>query len=69
MKARDLRQESNEQLDLILKETQIKLFRLRLQSETEKLKAASDIRVSKTLIARVKTIQRLRQLGRESAAF
>jgi large subunit ribosomal protein L29 len=67
MKARELREMDDEQLDLTLRETQEKLFRLRLQSETERLEAPSEIRKARKDIARVKTIQRERELTRARA--
>jgi len=41
------------------------LFRLRLQSETERLEAPSEIIKAKREIARIKTILRLREIERE----
>jgi large subunit ribosomal protein L29 len=38
------------------------LFRLRLQSQTEKLNAPSELKRHRRLIAQVKTIQREREL-------
>jgi large subunit ribosomal protein L29 len=58
----ELRDQTDEQLDLSLKEVQTTLFRLRLQSETERLEAPSEIVKAKREIARIKTILRLRQL-------
>jgi len=55
-----LREQSDDQLELMLKETQQNLFRLRLQSETERLEAPSEIVKAKREIARIKTILRLR---------
>ena len=60
-----LREQSDEQLELTLKETQRSLFRLRLQSETERLEAPSEIIKAKREIARIKTILRLRELDRQ----
>ena len=57
MKANELRDMSEEQLGLTLKETSEKLFRLRLQSQTERLDAPSELRHHRRLIARIKTIQ------------
>ena len=57
MKSEDLRQMSDEQLGLTLKETADKLFRLRIQSQTERLNAPSELRRSRKLIARIKTLQ------------
>jgi len=62
MKAEELRDMSDEQLDLTLKETCERLFRLRIQSQTERLDAPSELRRSRRSIARIKTIQRQREL-------
>jgi len=56
-KVSELREMSDEQLGLTLKETTERLFRLRLQAQTEKLDAPSELRKHRRLIARVKTIQ------------
>lgn len=69
-KPRDLRDQNTEQLELLLGETQNGLFRLRLQSETERLEAPSEIIKAKREIARIKTILRERELDqvRQAAA-
>ena len=67
-KPAELREQSTEQLELLLKETQQSLFRLRLQSETERLEAPSEIIKAKREIARIKTILRLREIDRERMA-
>jgi large subunit ribosomal protein L29 len=67
-KPEELRDQSDEQLVLLLKETQQNLFRLRLQSETERLEAPSEIVKAKREIARIKTILRLREIEREEVA-
>ncbi len=67
-KPASLRDHNDEQLDLLLKETQQNLFRLRLQSETERLEAPSEIVKAKREIARIKTILRERELQRTRAA-
>jgi large subunit ribosomal protein L29 len=67
-KPAELREQSDEQLDLLLRETQQGLFRLRLQSETERLEAPSEIIKAKREIARIKTILRLRELDRQRSA-
>jgi large subunit ribosomal protein L29 len=64
-KPAELRDQTDEQLELLLKEVQNNLFRLRLQSETERLEAPSEIIKAKREIARIKTILRLRQIGHE----
>lgn len=67
-KPAELREQTVEQLDLLLRETQTNLFRLRLQSETERLEAPSEIIKAKREIARIKTILRLREIDRERAS-
>ena len=62
-KPAELRDQSDEQLELSLKETQQNLFRLRLQSETERLEAPSEIIKAKREIARIKTVLRLRDIA------
>jgi large subunit ribosomal protein L29 len=61
-KAKELREMSDEHLELTLKDTQKGLFRLRLQAQTERLDAPSELRKSRRLIARIKTVQRERKL-------
>jgi large subunit ribosomal protein L29 len=61
-KAAEIREQSTEQLELLLQETKQILFRLRLQSETERLEAPSEIIKAKREIARIKTILRLRDI-------
>ncbi|HTN73782.1 MAG TPA: 50S ribosomal protein L29 [Pirellulaceae bacterium] len=63
MNAVELRDMSDEQLELTLKETADGLFRLRLQAQTEKLNAPSELRRQRRLIARIKTVQRQRELA------
>ena len=60
-KADELRQMSDEQLGLTLKETCENLFRLRLQAQTERLDAPSELRKARRLIARIRTIQTQRE--------
>ncbi len=67
-KPAELREQNTEQLELLLKETQQNLFRLRLQSETERLEAPSEIIKAKREIARIKTVVRLREIEAEQAA-
>lgn len=57
-----LREMDDQQLELTLKDTQERLFKLHLQSETERLEAPSEIVKAKREIARIKTIQREREL-------
>ncbi len=57
---------SDEHLALTLKETVENLFRLRIQAQTEKLDAPSELRKQRRLVARIKTIQHER--SRKAAA-
>ncbi len=57
MKTAELRDMSDEQLQLTLKETESNLFRLRMQAQTERLDAPSELRRHRRLIARIKTVQ------------
>jgi large subunit ribosomal protein L29 len=66
MKAAELRDMSDEQLGLTLKETEQNLFRLRIQAQTERLDAPSELRRHRRLVARIKTVQRQRQLRAQS---
>lgn len=59
-KASELREMSDEQLAETLKDTTESLFRLRLQAQTERLDAPSELRKHRRLIARVKTIRHQR---------
>ena len=60
-KASELREMSDEQLGLTLRETAENLFRLRIKAQTERLDAPSELRKHRRLIARLKTIQTERQ--------
>ncbi|QDV22637.1 50S ribosomal protein L29 [Aureliella helgolandensis] len=57
MKISELREMSDEQLDLTAKDAATQLFRLRIQAQTEKLDAPSEVRRNRRLIARVRTLQ------------
>ena len=62
-----LREQTDEQLVLQLEEMRGNLFRLRLQSETERLEAPSEIIKAKREIARIMTILREREIARSKA--
>lgn len=64
---KELREMSDEQLGLTLKEAADNLFRLRIQSQTERLDAPSELRRNRRLIARVKTIQTERERASQKA--
>jgi large subunit ribosomal protein L29 len=56
-KITELRDMSDEQLGLTLKEANENLFRLKIQQQTEKLDAPSELRRNRRMIARIKTLQ------------
>jgi large subunit ribosomal protein L29 len=58
----DLRGMSDEQLGLTLKDSEKHLFQLRFQSATDRLETPSEMRKAKRDIARIKTVQREREL-------
>lgn len=66
--AADLHEKDDEQLALLLQETQEQIFRLRVQSSTERLEAPSELLKARREIARIKTIQRQRELKAEASA-
>ncbi len=59
--ATELREMSDEQLELTLKEAKENLFRFHIQAQTDRLDAPSELRKHRRLVARVKTIQTERQ--------
>lgn len=61
MKISELREMSDEQLALQLRDACENLFRLRIQSQTERLDAPSELRRHRRLVAQIKTIQRQRE--------
>ena len=70
-KASELREMSDEQLGLLIKETKEHFFRLRLQAQTERLDAPSELRKQRRLIARINTVPPARAArgeGRPAAA-
>jgi large subunit ribosomal protein L29 len=68
MKTAELREMSDEQLQLTLKETEHNLFRLRMQAQTERLDAPSELRRHRKLIAQIKTVQGERSRAAVAAA-
>ena len=55
-KAAELREMSDDQLKQMLRDTTEHLFRLRLQAQTERLDAPSELRKHRRLIARINTV-------------
>ena len=63
MKPAQIREMSDEHLQLTLNETIKHLFQLRFQSATERLETPSEIRKARRDVARLKTIQHERELA------
>jgi large subunit ribosomal protein L29 len=57
MKVSELREMSDEQLELTAKDAAETMFRLRIQAETERMDVPSQLRRNRRLVARVRTIQ------------
>lgn len=57
-----IREMSDEQLEHELRETQQSLFRLRLQAATERNDVPSNVKKLRRSIARIRTIQREREI-------
>ena len=60
---KEFRGMSDEQLSLALKDTEKHLFQLRFQSATDRLETPSEIRKAKRDIARIRTLQRAKELA------
>jgi large subunit ribosomal protein L29 len=67
-KTDELREMSDEQVRLTWKDAAEHLFRLRIQAQTERLDAPSELRRQRRLIARCQTILSERRLASERAA-
>ena len=57
MKATELREMSDEQLELTAAEAAENMFRFRLQAQTDRVDVPSQMRLNRRMIARVRTIQ------------
>ena len=57
MEAKELREMSDDQLEATLKDTSQTLFRLRIQSQTERLDVPTELKRNRRIIARIKTIK------------
>ena len=64
MKTHELSGMSDDELLLALRDTEKHLFQLRFQSATDRLETPSEIRKAKREIARIRTLQRERELKR-----
>ncbi len=68
MKANELVGMSDEQLAITLRDTEKHLFQLRFQSATDRLETPSEIRKARKDIARIRTVQRQRELAKLAQA-
>ena len=69
MKPKDLRGQTDEQLQLSLNEVLKNLFHLRVQSATDRLETPSEMRKARRDVARIRTIQRERELAKQREAL
>jgi len=67
MKAAELREMSDEQLALSLSDACENLFRLLILALPQRLDAPSELRRHRRLIARIRTVQRQRELNVEAS--
>jgi large subunit ribosomal protein L29 len=67
-KAIEFRKLTDESLLITLRDLEKQLFDLRFQSATDRLETPGEIRKAKLEIARIKTIQRERELVKEMAS-
>lgn len=61
-KASEMREMSDEQLNLSIEESSKNLFHLRIKAQTERLDTPTELKKNRRLIARAKTILRQREL-------
>lgn len=66
MKAKEIREMSNEQRNVLLKETEKKLFDLRVQAKMERLDSPSEVLKARRIIAKIKTVIREMELAGSS---
>ena len=69
MKMSEYRGMNDEQLVLSLHDLEKHLFQLRFQSATDRLETPSEIRKARREIARIKTLQREREITKEMNAI
>ncbi|MCP4097415.1 MAG: 50S ribosomal protein L29 [Planctomycetaceae bacterium] len=64
----ELREMSNEQMAAVLREACKDLFQLRIKAQTDRLDVPSELKRNRKLVARIKTIQRQREIEAAKAA-
>ncbi len=68
MKTKELRDLTDDDLQQVLDDTCRRLFELRVQAQAERLDAPSELLRSRKLIARIKTVQREKELANGTGA-
>jgi large subunit ribosomal protein L29 len=68
MKTKELRDLTDDDLQQVLDDTSRRLFELRVQAQAERLDAPSELLRSRKLIARIKTVQREKELANGTEA-
>jgi large subunit ribosomal protein L29 len=68
MKTKELRDLTDDDLQQVLDDTCRRLFELRVQAQAERLDAPSELLRSRKLIARIKTVQREKELANGTEA-
>jgi len=68
MKTKELRDLTDDDLQQVLDDTCRRLFELRVQAQAERLDAPSELLRSRKLIARIKTVQREKELAHGTEA-
>ncbi|NLX58345.1 MAG: 50S ribosomal protein L29 [Phycisphaerae bacterium] len=67
MKIKEIREHSDDQLVIELREIERRLFDMRTQGATEKIEATSELKKLRRDVARIKTVIRERQLKAQAA--
>jgi large subunit ribosomal protein L29 len=68
MKTKEIRDLTDDDLQQVLDDTCRRLFELRVQAQAERLDAPSELLRSRKLIARIKTVQREKELANGTVA-
>ena len=68
MKTKELRDLTDDDLQQVLDDTCRRVFELRVQAQAERLDAPSELLRSRKLIARIKTVQREKELANGAEA-
>jgi large subunit ribosomal protein L29 len=63
VKAAEIREKNSEELQTLIKEKRVQLFKSRIQNHTNQLNSTADLSKLRREIARISTILRQRELG------